>query len=581
MFATGKEAAPAGHGVGRRPGTGALVALGIVAAGVAVAARLPFCGESLWVDELHSAWTVWDSIGEVAPRAALGNQTPLYYWGLWFWRQIVGDSEVGLRLSGVVLSSVACGVVAAGVAHQTRRLLGGALAGFLLATDPTAVFFGTELRVFPAVLLLSAVACWAWMQDRQSGSVRSLGLLACSVALAGAIQPTSVGVLGWTIVDSVARRFDWRFLGVRGDGDEPPAGGVWSRWAGRMAVVAFTILAAMLFWRLAGSVLVAAWRHRDQWAAMGSIRSPWQLWTLWRWNALLVVPAGLAAVALLWDRVWRRVWVRTPPAEVAKDLPPGPPVYVWWLPPALLAVLATVSFAAVSAFDVAAVFHRRYLIAALPPLAWAGGAVLAAGIVALERGRVAKSPSPPNAADFACIGASSARIRTLAAGILLFVPATAFNIIGIMRAPRVAVQRGEDWRGAVAWVNQAARSGSGQTIWVSPGLIETERFLASGDPAKIDYLTFPLHGPYRIDHPVVAFDIAADPAVQAGRLAEGQSLIAVIRGSERLANVWANQILASLPGGIDGADPRTFRVHRFGRVQVVEFESSPLVSLRK
>jgi len=573
MFVTGKNAASAGRGVGRRPGAGTLVALGIVAAGVAVAARLPFCGESLWVDELHSAWAVWDSLGEVAPRAALGNQTPVYYWGLWFWRQIVGDSEVALRLSGVVLSSIACAVVAAGVAHQTRRLLGGALAGFLLATDPTAIFFGTELRVFPAVLLLSATACWAWMEDRQSGSTRSLGLLAGWVALAGAIQPTSVGVLGWTIVESLARRFDWRFLGERDDGDEPPAGGVLSRWAVRVAVVAFTILAAMLFYRLAGSVLVAAWRHRDQWAAFGSIRSLWQLWTLWRWNALLVVPAGLAALAIVLSRIKS--------ADTAKASPSGSPVFADWLPPALLALLATASFAAVSAFDVVAIYHRRYLIAALPPLAWAGGAVLAAGMAALERGWVAKSPSPPNAADFACIGASSARIRTLAAGILLFVPAMAFNAIGVIGTPRVAVQRGEDWRGAVAWVNQAARSGPGQTIWVSPGLIETERFLASGDPAKIDYLTFPLRGPYRIDHPVVAFDIAAAPAVQAERLAEEQSVIAVIRGSERSANVWANRILASLPGGIDNAEPRTFRVHRFGRVQVVEFGWSPLVSLRK
>jgi uncharacterized membrane protein len=252
MFATGKIAAPAEHGVGRRPRMGVLAALAILAAGVAVWARLPYCGESLWVDELHSAWTVWASLGEVAPRAALGNQTPVYYWGLWFWRQIVGDSEVALRLSGVILSSIACGVVAAGVAHQTRCLLGGALAGFLLATDPTAVFFGTELRVFPAVLLLAAVACWAWMQDRQSGSVRSLGLLAGTVALAGAIQPTSVGVLGWTIAESLARRFDWRLLSLRNDAVEPPAGGVLSRWAPWMAVVAFTILAAMLFWRLAG-----------------------------------------------------------------------------------------------------------------------------------------------------------------------------------------------------------------------------------------------------------------------------------------------------------------------------------------
>jgi len=572
MFATGKIAVPAENGLGRRPPVGVLVALGIVAAGVAVAARLPFCGESFWVDELHTAWTVWGSLGEVAPRAALGNQTPVYYWGLWFWHQIVGDGEVALRLSGVALSSIACGVVAAGVAHQTRCLWGGALAGILLATDPTAVFFGTELRVFPAVLLLAAVACWAWSHDRQVGSTRSLGVLAGWVALAGAIQPTSVGVLGWAIVDSVARRFDWRFLSVRNRCDQPPTGGVTSRWVGRMVVVAFALVATMLFWRLAGSVLLAAWHHRDQWAAFGSIRSPWQLWTLWRWNALLVVPAGLAGIAIVLSLVKS--------ADAAKTSPSGSPLFARWLPQTLLVVLATASFAAVSALDVAAIFHRRYLIAALPPLAWAGGAVLATGIAALDRGRVATSLSSPRYFSvLARIGIHPA--RTLAVGVLLFIPAMAFNAITVARTPRAAVLRGEDWRGAVAWVDQATRSGSGQVVWVSPGLIETERFLASGDPAKIDYLTFPLRGPYRTDGEAVAFDIAADPAALGGSLIDGQSLIAVVRDSERSANVWASRILAKLPDGIAGDEAWAFRVHPFGGVQVVEFGRSRLVSSPK
>lgn len=575
VFATGKIAVPADPDVGNRPRTGVLVALAILAAGVAVWARLPYCGESFWVDELHSAWTVWASLGEVAPRAALGNQTPVYYWGLWFYRQIFGDGEVALRLSGVVLSSIACGIVAAGVAHQTRCLLGGALAGILLATDPTAVFFGTELRVFPAVLLLAAVACWAWSHDRQSGSVRSLGLLAGWVALAGAIQPTSVGVLGWAIGESVARRFMSRFLRTRSCRGEPRTDGLPYRWAGRLMVVVFVFVAAAFFWWLAGSVLLAAWRHRDQWAAVGSIRSPWQLWTLWRWNALLVVPAGLAGIAIVLERVKS--------AEVAKTSQARFPLFAQWLPPALLVVLATASFAAVSALDVAAIFHRRYLIAALPLLAWAGGAVLATGIAALERWWVAKLLSSPSSSLLSRIGTQPARTRTLAAGVVLFVPTMAFNAITISRTPRAAALRGEDWRGAVAWVDRATRSGSGQAIWVSPGLIETERFLASGDPAKIDYLTFPLRGPYRTGHPVVAFDIAAAPAVQARSLIDGQSLIAVIRDSERSANVWANRILAALPDGIDGGgiagdEVRSFRVHRFGRVQVVEFERSRIVS---
>ena len=33
-------------------------------------------GESLWVDELHTAWVVADGWQEVAPRARIGNHSP-------------------------------------------------------------------------------------------------------------------------------------------------------------------------------------------------------------------------------------------------------------------------------------------------------------------------------------------------------------------------------------------------------------------------------------------------------------------------------------------------------------------------
>jgi hypothetical protein len=34
--------------------------------------------ESLWLDELHTAWTVCDGWGEIPWRAEIGNQSPLY-----------------------------------------------------------------------------------------------------------------------------------------------------------------------------------------------------------------------------------------------------------------------------------------------------------------------------------------------------------------------------------------------------------------------------------------------------------------------------------------------------------------------
>ena len=40
---------------------------------------------------------VFGATGEVLPRAKIGHQSPFYFIGIWFWKQIVGDSEFALR----------------------------------------------------------------------------------------------------------------------------------------------------------------------------------------------------------------------------------------------------------------------------------------------------------------------------------------------------------------------------------------------------------------------------------------------------------------------------------------------------
>ena len=77
----------------------------------AIILRVPSCYESFWIDELHSAWVVWDSLGDVTPRAKLGHQSPFYFVGLWFWKQIVGGGEVALRLSSILAVALSIGLV--------------------------------------------------------------------------------------------------------------------------------------------------------------------------------------------------------------------------------------------------------------------------------------------------------------------------------------------------------------------------------------------------------------------------------------------------------------------------------------
>lgn len=66
---------------------------------VAVVLRIPYCYESFWIDELHTAWAVWAEFDKVTDRAAAGNQTPLYFHGVWLWKAVFGPSEFALRMS--------------------------------------------------------------------------------------------------------------------------------------------------------------------------------------------------------------------------------------------------------------------------------------------------------------------------------------------------------------------------------------------------------------------------------------------------------------------------------------------------
>src|SRR5262245_22942566 len=72
----------------------------------AAALRLWHARESLWLDELHTAWCALGSLDEVVPRAAIGNQSPLFFWIEWLLVRIFGPSELMLRLSSLVAGSL-------------------------------------------------------------------------------------------------------------------------------------------------------------------------------------------------------------------------------------------------------------------------------------------------------------------------------------------------------------------------------------------------------------------------------------------------------------------------------------------
>ncbi|MBM4002033.1 MAG: hypothetical protein FJ295_01925 [Planctomycetes bacterium] len=130
---------------------------------LALGLRLWQIREPLWVDELHTSWCVMESFHDVAPRARMGNQSPLYFYLAWCSVHALGPSEFSLRLPSLLagLALIACSyqVVRKAV---SRPSIGPLLTALLLAVDSTAIFYAQEARPYALVQCLGVLQIDAW-----------------------------------------------------------------------------------------------------------------------------------------------------------------------------------------------------------------------------------------------------------------------------------------------------------------------------------------------------------------------------------------------------------------------------------
>ncbi len=115
------------------------------------AIRYPQIHDSLWLDELHTSWTVDAGLGEVAPRAQMGNNQPAWFYLEYCVTRCLGVGEFSLRLISLV-SGLACIVTALVIAwRMTGSRCAAIVAGSLVLTDPNALFFSIEARPYALV----------------------------------------------------------------------------------------------------------------------------------------------------------------------------------------------------------------------------------------------------------------------------------------------------------------------------------------------------------------------------------------------------------------------------------------------
>jgi mannosyltransferase len=119
------------------------------------------------LDETLTAWVTGDGLGDAVGRAQeYQGQSPLYFAGLWVWRQIVGDSEFWLRVPSAVAVIVgAWHVLQLGRAWD-RDATGWIAAGMFMTTVNVATR-ATTARPYAFLVLLAVWSMrllWRWVQ---------------------------------------------------------------------------------------------------------------------------------------------------------------------------------------------------------------------------------------------------------------------------------------------------------------------------------------------------------------------------------------------------------------------------------
>ena len=430
----------------------------VIVFAIAIVLRVPSCYESFWVDELHSTWTVWGDFKEIFPRARIGNQTPFYFVGLWLWKNSIGESELALRLTSVLATALAASLMTVGVARWSRSLVAGTAAGLVLAVETNAIFFGTELRPYAFVILASTIGtlCILCIASNSESSNRARIVLVLATLAAALLQPTSLGVLIWLFVGLAVNQI------------------VTSGLRARISITGLLLATATLAvgWTLWQTTLASTWRLRSNWESFAK-SPPWtEAANLWSWGVLWLAPLLLVFAPLgRWLSTDYSRRERTAIAMIG-----------------VACFLAAASYWIASRSDWVHLWHRRYAVALLPMFAALVGA--AAGRFQVPESKFQIRAIGIAAALIFCLASSQGVIQT-----------------AIWKPNRLAY-RGEDWRGAIEWINENTMSSD--RLLVDCGLIEQKLWVPHQYPPnwlpatlQEQYMLLPVSGPYatRLAHP--------------------------------------------------------------------------------
>lgn len=410
---------------------------------LALLCRVHALTESLWIDELHTSWCLQESLWDVFFRAAEGNQGPIYFVAQWLWIACVGESEFTLRLPSLIAglltpAAVYWCVQKLDFGEHSVRL--GLLAAALAATDDYAIFYGQEARPYAWVMLLSIWHFTRVIEWQRQPTFRLQWQIGLGCVVLFYLHYTT-GLL--FLAEGVCVLVSW-----------------WrQKWKWQFG------LRDLLFGMLIVCTLLVAFPQLRQLAD----RSP-----NWRQfveiptfaNLIWIFPGTLGLVGLLIVPLILHLQGRN--ADRKEHLPAAYSVALWLIVPLVVAWIST-------RLDVVRLFFPRYLLFALPA-AW----ILPAYAIHFVR---------------------DLREWSIGAALLLTCWVYYQTPVREIWNPPAEGVRGEDWRGAIKWLNE--RIHAGDMVLVDCRFIEANIIMMLPTDSFIEqnrrYLTLPASGLYRLN----------------------------------------------------------------------------------
>jgi mannosyltransferase len=161
---------------------------------VALALRLYRLGAAtLWWDEALAIWAVRKGLLGVTLWTASDVHPPLYFWSLWGWVQLMGESEFAMRALSALI-----GVLTVAAVYRLGRLIDGervgSMAALLTALSRFHIWWSQEMRMYALAGLAGVASLYfllRWLRVQGSADERSptsawagplLGYIAATVA---------------------------------------------------------------------------------------------------------------------------------------------------------------------------------------------------------------------------------------------------------------------------------------------------------------------------------------------------------------------------------------------------------------